>query len=360
MRISDMKQDYTTSNNPRFLYFAEMHLPVPAWVSKEPMPTASAFEKCAAAAFADQTRRLLPIRDKLSAFHSALEVFSNMDSYAEETFERVKSACEFYGIEADVAPYAELFAEKMEKAAAADTPGTGKFAIDQEIGGVAYRILPLNDAEDVTSSASELAKMAAERRIHFLTMVPAAVEIAKAASHFGVKSLPYLVERFGYERLPDFAGARKGIEGRELLSKTADQRAVKEAYEDALSEGESEIISPSECMSKIASIDDAAGLRYRYFRGAPVLTAADIVFSGPLVSEVEKAAREYVAIREVLVPLAVIKSISTEEIDFKLTKEASSSLGRVRDTSDAKDISLVVMEWEDEDQRTLLRLAQNA
>ncbi len=356
-----MAQDYTTLNNPRFLYFAELNHPFPAWVSASPLPTTDQFEKCASTAFADQSRRLLPIRDKVSTFHSALNVFAHLDEFSEDVFNRVKNACAFHDIEADVAPYAELFADSFEKSASDMLAPAGRFAIDQTINGTAYQLLPLNDAQDVRDSAHELAKMAAERRIHFLTMLPAAEAVVKAASEFGVSVLPKIVERFGCERCPDLEKAAAMIAGREELSKSADSSALRAEYEEAVNEALRGEISPHLCMQKIAAIDDSAGITYKLHEASPVLTPSEIVFSGPLVSEVEKAAADHVAIKDVLVPLAVVKSVDIMDAYYKLSKSAHQQLlTGLPDVTDAKELSLSIMGWSDADQRTLLRMVSEA
>ena len=38
-----MTQDYTSMNNPRFLYLAALHQPFPDWVVKEAMPESDEF-----------------------------------------------------------------------------------------------------------------------------------------------------------------------------------------------------------------------------------------------------------------------------------------------------------------------------
>lgn len=125
-----MTQDFTTMTTPRFLYLAELNRPLPAWVANAPMPQKEDFVKKAATAFADVHRRLLPIATKSATFHSALNIFAHMDDYSDEVFERVKEACSHFGIEDDVAPYAELFANEIEKSASADVIPEGRFAID--------------------------------------------------------------------------------------------------------------------------------------------------------------------------------------------------------------------------------------
>jgi hypothetical protein len=300
---------------------------------------------------------LLPIRDKVSTFHSAVDLFANVANYSSDVFERVKSACEFFQIEEDVAPYADIFADSFEKQASDATVPSGRFAIDQEIGGTRYQLLPLNDAQDVRDSAHELAKMASESRIHFLSLLPAAQHIAKAAEELNVHDVPPMINRLGLERCADIDKAEISLQGREKFAKSLDQVVVKAEYASIIAEAKSGDITPWACMQKIAALDDTIGIRCRYSEASPVLNPSEIVFSGPLVREVEKAARDNVSIKDVLIPLTVIQGVSLEEADFKLSKTAGHTFAQLVGSDDAKDLSLAIMGWDDADQRTLLRMA---
>ena len=354
-----MVADFTTSNNPQFLHFAEVQRPFPDWVASAPIPAAEEFQKCSASAFADRGRRLLPILSKEATFHSALDLFAHVEDYEPEVFERVKNACAFHGISEDVAPYADVFADRFEKSATESIAPPGRFAIDTEFGDQRFQLLPLDDAASVYDSAYELAKMAGERRIHFLQLVPAAVEVVKAAADFGVENLPRMIVHLGSERLPDFEKAAELIEGREKLAKS-DHATLRGLYHGAVKEAADGEITAVECMTKIAAIDDTAGLTYRFKESAVFPNALDIVFTGPLLSEVEKQATLLVSVRDVLIPLVEVKSLNLVDADFKLSKSAGESLRKNIGTNDAKDISLAVMSWEEKDQRTLLRILANA
>jgi hypothetical protein len=350
-----MSEDFTSINNPRFLYKAGLHHPFPDWVASEPMPEKSDFEKKAATAFADPSRRLLPICTASAAFHSAINIFACPDDFDEGAMERVKEACAYYGIEQDILPYAQLFVEEMDKSAALETPEEGWFAIDEEINGDNFKLLPLNDADDVASSAFDLAKMASENRIHILMFVPAAREIVKAASDYGVSDLPAIIYRYGLPKFADAENACKLIRDRESLCKDASLReTIANDYREALSCIETDADASFE---KIAAIDTAAGITTGYKLAARVPNPYDIVFSGALESEAEKAAAENVLIRDVLVPLSEVRRIGELDAKFKLSKQAAEELVKLRDTGDAKDLSIAVENWEEEDQRTFLRLA---
>lgn len=351
-------EDFTQMKNPWFLYRAELESPFPEWVANAPLPEREDFSKQASTAFADPENRLLPISTKEAAFHSAIEVFARCEEYSDDAFDRVKQACEYYGIEDDVLPYAEIFLEEIEKSAALDEPAEGRYAIDTELGGQNLRLLPLNDYEDVRESARELSKMAAEKRINLLMLVPAAREIVKAAGEHGVETLPETIVRFGYLRHADAEKSAALIEGREQYCKDPDLReVVKQDYQEAIAGVEDD---PDDAMEKIAATDLVAGLRQELNIRSVIPNPYDVVFTGPLDIEVEKAASENILVRDVLIPLAAVSSIEKLDAEFRLSKSAAENFEKLRDCTDAKDWSIAIEQWEPDDQRTLLRMAAEA
>jgi hypothetical protein len=336
-----------------------MHKPFPSWIADAPMPEAAEFVKRANTAFADPERRLLPICTKAAAFHSAIQIFAEPDDFDLATLDRVKEACAFYEIESDVLPYAELFLNEFDKSAALNEPVEGRFALNDELNGTPLRLFPINDAFDVVDSANELAKMAGEHRIPLVTFVPTARTIIKAAAEHGVnQKLPSLVMRFGVERFPDADEAAKKIAGRELLCKDASIHAMLQRdYIAAIAEVEAD---PEEAMLKIATIDQVAEISTS-FSNPFVPTAYDIVYGGPLVSEVEKAAKEHISVRDVLVPLQALEQVPTLELQYRLSKSAGEQLKGLAGVKDAREFSVVIDKWTERDQKTLLRLmADNA
>jgi hypothetical protein len=350
-------QDYTTLNNPKFLFFAELNHPFPDWVAAAPMPKTGDFEKMASTAFADQKRRLLPISSKEAAFHSALDYMARVGDYPEEAGDRIKEACEFYGITDDVAPYAEVFASRMEKEASDESPVVGRYAIDEIINGTHFRMLPLNDAVDVESSAAELAKMASERRIHFLQLLPAARAVVSAAEEYGV-SLPVSVLRVGAARMANLEKTAKLIDGRAgFAAPSTDRATLQAAYDEVVKSASEGKIDADECVKQIAALDHAGGVEYNLRKQSHVLLPSEIVFCGPLESELEKLARTHVSVGDVVIPLDEFKKINRTEAEYKLSKSSAESLLKVIDSDNAVDVSMAVMPWSDDDRRTLLRLA---
>ena len=352
-----MAKDFTRTNNPSYLYMAELMHPFPEWIASKPVPEPDEFEKMASTAFADPARRLLPVSSPEAAFYSAINIFAHLGDYGDDVFDRVKSACAFYGIEEDVAPYATIFADEHEKSASGPEEVPGRFAIDEELDGVRYRLLPLNDAEEVRQSARDLSKMAREDRIHFLMLVPAAREICKAAADSGVADLPGIVTRFGLDRFDDVDAAKPMLDKRASFGKMPEAASL---YESVREEWAAGSIDPYEAMEKIAAIDDAAGVPCALSLTSDHPTPYEVVFCGGKVVDAEKMASENVLLRGVLIPVKDAKAVNPLDIAFRLSKSAAADWERMRDVADARDISLSLGTWAEADQKTFLRLVAEA
>jgi hypothetical protein len=353
------KTDYTHTNNPRSIHLAEMAAPFPDWIKGSPIPSKDGLEKLASVAFADRANRLLPLHSKEATFFSAVDYFANVDSYPERTFEAIKEACDHFDIGADVAPYAEFFSGVFEKKASDSQPVIlpGKFAINTTLNGKDFRLLPLDDAYEISKSARDLTSMVEENRIHYLMFVDAAREIVKAAAEAAVvHELPGLVVEVGTPRFEDLDKAASLIESRRSL---CDQTAF-DAYSDALKEAAAGEITADDCMRKIAATDSAIGLRYNFNPRRVVPLPHDIVFTGPSYAEVEKLARERVMVRGVPVPLEAVRKIDKLDVEFNLEKAAAATLLQLRDGGDAIPLSHAVSEWPETDQKLLLKLSLDA
>ena len=201
--------------------------------------------------------------------------------------------------------------------------------------------------------------MVDENRIHYLMFVDAAREIVKAATEACVvHELPGLIVQAGTPRFEDLDKAASLIESRRELTKNHD--GAFSEYEEAIKQAAAGEITPEDCMRKIAATDSAIGLRYNFNPRHPVPLPHNIVFCGPTLQEVEKVAAENVVIRGVPVPLTALRNVDKLDAEYHLEKEASASFLELRDQESAVPLSLEVGKWNENDQKTLLRLALDA
>ena len=203
--------------------------------------------------------------------------------------------------------------------------------------------------------------MASDGRIHILQFVPAAREIVKAAVDHGDVNLPHAINRVGHRRFHDFEKSASMVKNRASLMRNTkspeDIAAAQSNYDSLVKRAFDGDVTPEDCWQGIAAIDETIELQPKFQKSARVPLAVEVVFNGALVSAAEKAASENVLINDVLVPLPEIKRINAMDAAFKLTKESADQFEKLASTDDARDLSLAVEEWPDNDRRTLLRMA---
>lgn len=347
--------DYTHRGNIPHFNRARAFQPFPEWVGN--VPTASQFVRMSKEAFADKDSRVFPVSNPTATFYSALDAFYRADEVQPEVLDRVKAACAMFDIEASVCPYLDFFADDLEKSASAPVD---VFALDLTLHGTDVRMLPVNDVESVVKSASDLHDMLESWRIPYLLARPAALTIVKTAAELGVdmRRIPTAVLDMGTER-----AARSGGDLRHELSKRAswgrhDEEATSAQYFAAADEfdetGDADIL-----LHKIASIDMLTEI-YRHYRFSDqhghVPMPHALVFNGPTTAEIEKMAKVHVVVNDITIPLAAFANVDPTEAEFKLTKRASSAVREMLAYQDARDVTLEVANWSDDDRSTLCRL----
>lgn len=357
-------KDFTSRGNLPHFARAKAHKAFPAWVGQ--VPSATDFVKMSSEAFADKASRTLPICNATATFYSALDVFHNADIYPEAALDRVKQACEMFGIGGDVAPYADLFADEFEKSAATIEPGA--FAINTMIGDKDIQLLPIGDVEDIRKSASDLMTMVEESRIFYPMARQAAVTIVKAARELGVAAneMPASLIELGTERLPTPVTPEAIGAMQQCLRKRAGYSTVPSYTEESLAgrynddlnayaDGE---ITAAEFTEKIAAADFLAGVHgaYRFSGPRRIELPHEIVFSGPSLDDVEKLAKTNVVINDITVPLAAFRALDPVESAHKLSKRAGAAIPTILEASDARDVTLEIANWESGDVRTLCRM----
>lgn len=347
--------DFTQDPTLRHFYQAEMHHPFPEWVASSAIPTSADVEKNASASFADASRRLLPVHNPVAAFHSALDLMAHPEDYTEQIFDRVKKACSLFGITKDLEPYVEFFAGKIEKSAATSEPLVN-YAIDEKFGDRDYQLFPIDTEEQIKDASYKLVNMAFENRLPYPFFYKAACRVYKAAENLNIVDDVHLqIAEAGVDRLIDKNLTLEKLAGRERFARFGDPELVREQYEEAVNE-----TCVDKMICKIAAVDLVAGVPHKFRATAHVAMPHAIVKTGPLVSAIEKAARENVSIDDVLIPLAEIQKIQLRDAMFALSDPATQDLRKHASSDDAKDLSLAILDWAEGDKRQLMRLALQA
>lgn len=320
----------------------------PEWLSDQSTP--DQLVKLASTAFAAGDRRF-PLHTPTDAYYSALDYFRNIQEVPEKVGEQIKKAAATYGILDDLQSPAEYFAVTFEKSASEELV-TGEFAIDEELDGSLLRMLPINNDLQVKNAAADLQRMAVDQRIPYAMFVAASRNIVKQASDLGVslKSLPVVV----YD-----AGDSRTVDPDELpatLLKLAEER--KSPHLEELSKMAAAGADPDTLLVALSSAEESLGRRYRYNERGLQDMPHNLIFTGPRESEINKAAAEQLLVGDLQIPYQAFRKIPDEELYAKLSEAAGESVLELKKTaSTAHQVSLEVMEWREEDRKTLLRLA---
>lgn len=351
--------DFTQTQNPLSINRAFFAVPAPDWVRAEPIPTAEQFKSASRQAFADPERRLLPLTSKLTTFYSALDFYGNIGNYPAGVEDRVKQACVHYRIAGEILPYLDVLLQEQEKKAVKvveEPESTLRFAIDEEHAGGPVRLLPINNPDEAAKSASDLAKMFGERRIHYITARRAALEIEKVAGEDS-ECLANLTPLLEY-RLPNLDRAAEKIESRaDYIPAHLDKGAAMNAYRGAIAAAARQEISLEECVEKIAALDHSLHIDL-FDRRPEFLKPHEIVYSGITKLAAARAVKELVQVPDVtVIPLAAFKKIPRNQLLTTFGKAAADNFKSWVDTDDATLVSACLPSWSLEDRVSLTKLA---
>jgi len=352
--------DYTQTDNPRCLYAAAAAKPFPEWVAADGIPTREETATLSKQAFASEDDRLLPIHTKTATFYSALDYFSRPNEFSEVTYERVKTACDVHGITADIPDYTQVFQDSFEKQAADYiVPVADRFALNFDVEGSQYELLPINDAYDVSLAAEELDKMATEQRIPHELAVAAAVEITKAAADFGVTDIIGFTSTFGVEREADFTKAAAAVASR-ARSMNYDAYAVA-AYGGIIKSAAEGSITAEDAVAKLHVLDRANDVVYSYINPKHGVPAPEqMIYSGISKQAALTQVSDNVLIDGVAVPLSAWNAMDSEVVGFRMSKDASDVITPHIGTRDASEASLAIMDMAQDEQHNLLELLLDA
>lgn len=335
--------DYTRTHNPVSLFKAAAVSPFPEWADMAPVPHIDGLSGLSDAAFAGREKRELPIHTKEASFFSMIDFLDNPEYFGLQVGERVKAACESFGIMGDMLPYLKEAELSFEKQASA-----GEFAIDTVIGETPVKLFPVNNAEDVREAVTGLTKMAQEKRIDYTLMREASMKVLEKAAAFG-ESAGTLVSSYAVTRFTDPEKSASLIASR---GKDAAEQGAYNTIVDELAKG----LDPEEAVLKIAAADMAFGYGNRLFQSTR-LRPHEIVYCGEDISTLTKAASSVVEIMDVLVPVSALAAIDKHDIEFGLSKSAAATFDP---DAPADQLSAAIDSWSDADKKTLLYLAVNA
>lgn len=319
-----MTKDFVRDKNPTAIYDAEL----PDYVKSASVIGAADLEGLADVAFADRSRRLHPVHTKEAALLSALYLAGNGEE-GSDAFKVAKQMCEMHGAGRDL----ERAVASLPTAKMASATPLRKFALEVDFGdGNVGQYYPVGDAEDVAQSARFLDKDFFENRLPEHVFRRAARGVMKAAAQLGVsdRMITRTVKEAGQRRLHSPGGGADGVAERERLGVPGDGLGVYKAAADlAVAHGTKEACL--EACDIWRNLDTFHGVDQL---GSSEKSAKDpeaYFFNGPTEEELDKAAGEYVAILDVLVPasaVAAVKANGGKYLERRFGKEAASRVGQ--------------------------------
>lgn len=329
-------KDYVEANNPALFLHLDEHNLIPDYVKASARVTPEELEDLSVVAFADPFNRAYPCHTKAACWQSAAWYAGNAVDQPE-----VKAGIEkmayAHGIEEDVQKVFACFDDTLTKAASAEVvEDDPKFALSLDFNGQFGRGFenhyPINSYHEVVRAGNDAAHDFATSSLPVPIMRKVATTIMDAAASYGVPEMemPTVVCRLGIRRLPDPFAANV------LVGMRKDAGVNVDPYRELLSQLESAIVKTASYMDAIALADQTAeqlcmldeenGVRYNSRMQDPYA----LLYTGPRVDELEKAAAQVVDIDNVHVPVADLLNLSDDKIDAIFSKRVGSVIKQAK------------------------------
>lgn len=312
--------DFITDQNPSVYLFMQDRNMLPDYVLKSNKLTEEDTSVLDKVAFADPVNRLYPCHTKAACWQSAA-YFASKHERNERLQGNIEKMAAHHGIEEDVQKVFAAFADEFKKAAAEDTSIEKKaYALELDMGGFQGRgvekFYPINDKFEIVKAAEDSTADYKHGTIPMYAMRKIAFNIMEAAEEHGVpyNELTAQVQRLGTRRLPDPYAAETlvGMRKRAGADVTQYTNAIKELQEKVAGLGAMEAIEAAdETAKEIYFMDKEAGVVYRNGQLDPY----ELLFTGPTVADLEKAAASSVSIKGINVPVEDITNLSDATID---------------------------------------------
>lgn len=317
--------DFVTDQNPSVYLFMRDRDMLPDYVLKSNKITTEDTAALDKVAFADQANRLYPCHTKSACWQSAAYFASKHEDNA-----RLKGVIEkmaaHHGIAEDVQKVFEAFEDEFKKAAAADTGVEKKaYALELDMGGFQGRgvekFYPINDKFEIVRASEDSTADYKHGTIPMYAMRKIAFNIMGAAEEQGVScnELTAQVQHLGTRRLPDPYAAETlvGMRKRAGVDVGPYTQAVKDLQEKIAGLGAMEAIEAADDTAKdLYFMDKEAGIKYNKDQLDPYA----LLFTGPTLADLEKAAATTVSIKGINVPVEDVVNLSDSTIDKVFSK----------------------------------------
>lgn len=364
--------DFVSDNNPSvFSYLIDNDM-VPDYVLESRPVTQEECDGLDKVAFADQYNRLFPCHTKEACWQSAAYTagkFITDDSLRSS----IVKAASLHGIEDDVKTLFDHFQEAMDKRASEEQQEPmQKYALvidfQGEHGKQKEGFYPVNGADEVYASAIKLDQDYHRGFMPIAQMRKVAFAVVEAAeeTNLPLAELPDTVLRFGENRLPDADTARLTIGCRKKAN--VDMKPYNILMEGLCEEmnkaaTHTEGIAIAEKIaSALVQLDQKNHIIYSASQPDPF----ELIFTGPTVSDMRKAAAQCVTIAGIELPSVDFLNIADTTVDrtfsareagvIKAAKEVLSGTPSIEKRAAAEEKLLTLG---DESAKVLLTVAAN-
>lgn len=321
-------KDYVDNENPAIFRHLHSENLIPDYVMESPRITSEDTEGLSVVAFADPYTRSYPCHTKAACWQSAAWFAGNAgdEVHIRENIEKMAAA---HGISEDVNAVFNHLYDGFAKAAEAELVEEPRYALSMNLGGYKGRgfeqYYPINSYHEVARSGEEAAEDYLGGALPMPVMRKVASAIMQAASQFAVPTceMPKVVCQFGIQRLPDpFAAAvmvdmRKSA-GIDMVPYVTMLTGLQDAMRKCASHNEA-IVLADDVAEKMYHLDHDNGIRYN----GRIEDPYSLIFSGPTVDELEKAAGQIVTIENVNIPVVDFLNLSDDKIDETFGKRVA-------------------------------------
>ncbi len=349
-------KDFQTDTVPRPLVKAAAAGLLPEWVQALPVPDRKAHAHLSKEAFADPGNRLLPIHSKECVLWSATYAGAYPSWYPEKAASAIRDAAVVFNVTDIVEPLLAFGAQEEIKQAAA-VQEKAAFAIHLDDGapfGLApgpLGLLPCHDEFHIDGSAESLNKAASANTMPPELVYIAAQGLVKAAAAKGCSDvLPRAISNLGVERMPDWNRAEVLLGDR---FKAAGENFS--AYRELAQFGRDNPESANEVIDGFRDLDTEFGFTYWGSKQSNVISPWEAVYSGPLISDIEKMSNTHAVLAGLLVPMDVLASFPDERIDKAFGKEAGERIKAAKAAPDNAAATGLLLELPSDVQDRLFR-----
>lgn len=329
--------DFVTANNPAIFGYLKERDAIPSYVLSSKKITKEDVAGLDKVAFACPEKRLYPCHTKEACWESAA-YFAGSGETEASVRENIEKMASYHNIADDVNSVFALFEDVMNKAASSDSKSEPmvKYALNLDFQGFEGRgvenFYPINSATEVVTASDDSTADYNAGKIPTSAMRKIASAITEAAIEYNVNpsDLTGEIRELGTRNIPDPYAAEILVK---MRKSAAHNELVQQLQKDL--ENTKDVTEAINITNKAAedmlTLDKRAGITY----GKGVLSPYSILFSGPTLEELEKAAASTITVKNINIPVEDFINLSEKDIDINFSAKSASIIKEAKSYVDA-------------------------